>query len=856
MLPRALASTYGQYKRDTATVTTWLATTATSMGFRLTGGGTPTAAGAPSTTGGRLKGKARAEAKKKAASSAPSSKSSPARHIVNARDLVPMAKLVADNKTPVPAHVGTMLSSAIATRAGFASKLVQHGSSLDQRSNASHEFFLSLLIQVREHLQPHVQVTGASPDKTSRVNTQLPGLANRFDGLTVSEPSQQFLDAPNVTFTNPFEPDPTPRPPRAKGPKLAELLRSETNKLLRGGTELSESDFISKMMTADEFSDIDWEAEFAFCLVMGDLMTLRDRIRWVWANVKASRASLVEAAVTTDQAIELARSMIDEVMPLVDRNCGMHGTMCKAYLEQCIGNGINVQHIIDDSDEHPVHSMVFDDATYKIADRMFFNAWELLHTYLVCVPYSKEELHVYNDAKFAKFEPGCDHDASSFKEKRDQDRSLFSMLFTDLTAIVREVPGFPVRDTLLSSWETMDKTRDALFHAAFAIQVHLDIAYTMGVDISKGYNTLMSRVSEIEEDVQATLAFHKKHSLDSAKNQTAEMHHSILEMIQALRSDPVGGVVSRVKNGLGMRLSTADVKGHRLLRGSPVLSGLILLVIQSEYRHLSFSLADSHFSIQCGQHLYHALSIHRQRQGPLQGPSQHPKWPDMEILRKILSPDSFYTGGVLPSDLEQCFRLFSLQLGVSPISFSRDRRPNTTTRGKMGPRQLKRPAPVLSLFAKRYGEHQTKDSMTPELLERIIAQSRFRHLTEFKHRIGETGEVMATTIVMRPVDDEEVLREKARQATAFFGDGSASKAQLASTSASPGAPSSSGKAQTMLMYNPDGTPELVYSLYFSLQVEAMVFNFPILRMHRQCCEMMQHVRDSQAQKWQEGSRHG
>lgn len=225
-----------------------------------------------------------------------------------------------------------------------------------------------------------------------------------------------------------------------KPPKLADLLKSETDKLLNG-KPTTQADFVNSILGAAEFADIDWEVKFAFSLLIGDLMTLRARIRWVWDNVKIYKKNLMEAAVATDTAVQLAESMISAVMPLIDRDGGMHCMLCLESLEHCAGGGIKVDHILD-GDKNRVSSVTaFSDASYEIADRMFFNTWQLLYFHLYCLPYSKTEINVYDDGKYDKYNPACNHDALPFKAKMTTDKSLSQALFTDLTAIVRNRPG-------------------------------------------------------------------------------------------------------------------------------------------------------------------------------------------------------------------------------------------------------------------------------------------------------------------------------------------------------------------------------------------------------------------------------
>lgn len=160
MLPDALISTYEQYKRDTAAVTQWLATTASSLGYNTTtrlasesGDAviTSTAKGedyqVPEPKG-RLKGKARAEAKKKAATvgniAASSTKSQQQRkYLLGIRDFVPMAQMVVKKNEAAPSYLEPTLDRVIAARSIFRANLSKDGFEVTEDSDKSHEFFVS-----------------------------------------------------------------------------------------------------------------------------------------------------------------------------------------------------------------------------------------------------------------------------------------------------------------------------------------------------------------------------------------------------------------------------------------------------------------------------------------------------------------------------------------------------------------------------------------------------------------------------------------------------------------------------------------------------------------------------------------
>lgn len=104
MLPSSLRSTYQQYKADTDSVATWLATTARANGYSDPNSGNPPA------KSGRLKGKAR----KKQQQPQPTNAAPKKVHILRIKDFEPMASYVAGiESVKVPDYLTVALERVI-----------------------------------------------------------------------------------------------------------------------------------------------------------------------------------------------------------------------------------------------------------------------------------------------------------------------------------------------------------------------------------------------------------------------------------------------------------------------------------------------------------------------------------------------------------------------------------------------------------------------------------------------------------------------------------------------------------------------------------------------------------------------
>ncbi|RSL99617.1 hypothetical protein CEP52_009659 [Fusarium oligoseptatum] len=275
MLPPQLLGTYRQYKLDTDSVASWLASTAISRGYSADLLATSHSTPAPKTSG-RLKGKARAKAR-----SSGESKPKPAnekKHIIAIKDFVPLANFIAGRRVSVPDIFSTTIDRLIALRSAFGTKLGETGAKADLESDKKHEYFVGILEAVREALRPRMTPTTAAValdaaidanKDTSRDPAQ--GLGGRFAALTVDEPSESFLNM----FSNASHERPKPAQDDA-------------------------TSYEAEPPTT--FDDI----YFAFAALMMDLELIRARIRWIWSRHGKGDFDLAAAAVATNTAVSVA----------------------------------------------------------------------------------------------------------------------------------------------------------------------------------------------------------------------------------------------------------------------------------------------------------------------------------------------------------------------------------------------------------------------------------------------------------------------------------------------------------------------------------------------------------------------
>ncbi|KAI0550364.1 hypothetical protein F4679DRAFT_208740 [Xylaria curta] len=664
MVLSALSSTYQLYKQDTDSVAAWLASTAKSLGFSSDSSSATTSAtpGGKPLGSGRLKGKARAQAKKKGTPKQPPSPAVP-KYIINIKDFVPLAEYVAEKATPVPEVVRATIDRVIAVRTGFGTKLEKHGKSLSELSDAKHQHFIGVLKKVREVLTPFMPAPVA--DDSASTDEKL---RNRFAGLAVYEPSQEFLDAP------------VPERPVKTG---------EDNAVYEAETE-----------TTFE------HAIFALTNIINDMNRVRAHIRWVWSNYKIGAFDLAAAAITTNTAIDLVRNMMDDILPLLNKHGGLSVMLRAFHTLQCVMKGWKIESIFVESQDN----LNYD--TYDVGYGTYLTTYRLLEAFVNVL--QPGNLPLYKEGMFGFYDPASDRSKKTGQQKFNDDRALLMSFFTEQMTTIRGVQGWPIQDEFLRGVEELSNTKEVPFYAVFAAQVFLDITYELGEEIQRPFATMVSHTTLMDNDVKLHFEFHANLKINTWPATNDLLIRGLQQGIQSIAKDPLREIQAKMYRQHGVE--ALNVESHRLFRMSPVLSGLFLYHFRCQYRSTGLAVANVWGSIQYCQHLYNALRNER---------LLNASWTDMDVLFTNLGEDSFYVGGEVPKTPQEYFNKFCLQMGTSAAAMSRKRRKNTPLQSRAGPRGMKEASPVLSMFRARYVDNTGQIDLTPEYVSQIIELSLF-----------------------------------------------------------------------------------------------------------------------------------
>lgn len=378
-----------------------------------------------------------------------------------------LSEYIAGKKVSVPSSFISTLSRLIAGRAGFGDKLADHGKARDEASDEKHSFFVGILEKVREILKPHIK----GPLKSVESDISVEEASNRFAGLSVYEVSDEFLNTPDVE-----------RPKPAAG---------------------DSTEYEAEPMTSYE------DVMYAVGVLINDLNKIRARIDWIWSNYKTGLFDLAASAIATDTAIDLARNMMADVMPLTEAHGGAWKILNRYFQVQVMIQGHDLEDAFDDNG--PTDNFNYD--MYDLGVGTFLLAYRHVDAFARVL--QPGNIPIFKDGHFGWYDASSDRQSKTGRQKFQEDVALLMPFFAELMAVARSVGDYPVQDEFPRGMEELNKTNKIPFYLVFAAQVFLDIHHVLREQAIDAFQTFETQTKFFRSEIKDHLAFHKNLRVDT-----------------------------------------------------------------------------------------------------------------------------------------------------------------------------------------------------------------------------------------------------------------------------------------------------------------------------------------------------
>ncbi|KAF1951625.1 hypothetical protein CC80DRAFT_528333 [Byssothecium circinans] len=476
MLPKNLLSSYQQYKNDTDTVASWLATIAKRLGYA--------SEDEPKSVSKSAKRKAKAKAKAGKGPPVPQSSqasSSTGRnpYTVAIIDFTALADFVAAQDAPpvqVPVRFGALLDRAIATRQWYSKSISPHLPNDEEKlqSDDRHMFFLAVLKKVRDILAPRYAKAYKPQQKALETEAEFNHL---FDNLELEEPSEKFQQAPDIINT-PL--DPIDMETKYKAEREASL----------------EDDFM------------------AFSMMLRDLHDIRVEVKRTWEGFKQGIVDLVPASLATNTAVDLARSLEDDSPEQFEKHGGTHKMLPIIYHSQ----------YLDPSMTEPFKERPGDDFNFQL-----LNAF--------CDVIKPKHIPDMKPGYYGHYNPSSDRSKKSNRDKHQEDKILLLGILPDFFAFNLTSQSMPAKDELTRGLNIVFQTENVPLWVAFAATVFLDIHHILREQVEDGFSKLMDSVAVAKSNIEDNLDFQVNLRINAWPQQNDKMVRYFLSEIKTYIED-------------------------------------------------------------------------------------------------------------------------------------------------------------------------------------------------------------------------------------------------------------------------------------------------------------------------------
>lgn len=556
MAPLSLSSIYQQYKADTDLVANWLGTTAKQHGYgtnkqsngkhknnKKKGGG-----------GGGGRNKPRQQPNTNPHGLPPElggiAPTKP-KYVLKICDFEPMASfLAAVEAIKVPDYFAVAIERVIWVRRSFAGRLAENGTKVNVGSDERHGHFVDVLEKVRDHLKPHIDAGSVynmeeMKKAAMEMKTSTDPLKNVFSILDVYEPSEAFLNAPDVEIP--------------KRPQLEYIAEEE---------------------------DTLYDAIFALTTLLHDYDRLRDEVRSLWVRYEKGELDLATVSVATNTAFEFARGMEDEIKPLLEKHRGGMILLNAYFIALCRDAGIEATRVQRAGDAYNL-------LAYPIAQTCLMNTASALNGYGQANS-NKSIITNYN-GKFGWYDEKLGANGVTYREKCDQDKTALFEILPDLQWLTSNVGrGGVVEDELIRGMDEMMEKPGSLCRLwfAWAIQIYLDIVQNLGENCGRGHGDLRRESAKIKKAMVAVSTDVKE-------------RRPVLGAATKWDRDPM--MSTRDKMMKFGSMNKTPLEEFKFLRRNPLHCGLWIHKIRTTFHGKGVEYAARPGALMVAVQLYHAL---------------------------------------------------------------------------------------------------------------------------------------------------------------------------------------------------------------------------------------------------------
>ncbi|WPG97910.1 Hypothetical protein R9X50_00069300 [Acrodontium crateriforme] len=417
-------------------------------------------------------------------------------------------------------------------------------------------------------------------------------------------------------------------------------------------------------------SDLEAESIFALFAFFNDVNEIRDHVQKLWADYRDSKIDSMAVAVTTDTAFMMLRKMSEEIPNSIVGDL----------------NYPQITRILTD------HLAKTGGATEAFADFVCIRAAGIINSYEDVL--SPTEIPILKPGHFGHYRPHQDRSKLSDNEQYREDLIILMELLPEFTTLSRARMHVPAEDELTIGLRKMMEANEMSqlpMYAIFATQILLDIHHVLRQHASRPFDEFQASARRAVVILNDYFQYSRNRRTPSWSPKDEQVLHELLNFAKDW------GTTDRLTKAKRTLMTTLPVEPEpfKLLRGHPVLAGLLNFRLNQQMNEAGIFLCNAWGSVIYPAHLYNACE---------NSAGLGKQWPDMDFVISVHSKTRIFVGAP-PTGPQEYWKRFALALGTSATAFARNRRGGTAERipeSKKGPRGLKTTSPVRDIFRDRY----------------------------------------------------------------------------------------------------------------------------------------------------------
>jgi hypothetical protein len=443
----------------------------------------------------------------------------------------------------------------------------------------------------------------------------------------------------------------------------------------------------------------------AFRLLLSDLNKLRTEVERTWESYKQGMLDIVAASITTNTAVDLARSLEDEYQSLFVRRGGVIRMLAMFYHAQCAAAKTT-----EDHKEKPGDEMNF--KLYDIADEIFWVPLLLLSSFLDVV--QPGYLPEIRKGHFGVRDPASNRSQKTAREKLKEDKILLLEMLPEFLVLTTGSKRSPAEDEMTRGLRTAFESKKVTLWLCFAVQVYLDIHNRLREEVHRPFEQLTDVATHARKSIKDTSDFHKDLRIDNWPKQNDDL-------MVALSEEIMHWILGDPHRTAARELRRKNIPPpYYFFHQHPWLCGLWKYYIQIQFQTLAVGFINAWGSVLCCAHLYNAV-----RHEDL----LTRRWPDMELALVVRQYKGIFVGDA-PKQPEDYLKRFFLAVGASVVNISiksTGRKNKGLILSSRGPHVLKELAPILQTFKERYCRKNPRFNLRAEDVESIVEKSEWQY---------------------------------------------------------------------------------------------------------------------------------